>query len=433
MVAAAAEASVRAGGETPMNETATLNASNDPTSPDKGAPSTGISGLAAEMRVAAADGVRTVVPGISIEAISFSDMPGWAGDDQRAALHAFLVGCEKLRDRFAGLGVSGRDLAALCGKVNKAKGSRAAARAFFEREFVPVWLFDKGAPLAGFVTGYFEPAIPGSRVRTDRFTVPLYRKLDDLVKITAAERRTATAAGIDPEYVFAPRTATGGLTEYPDRPAIEAGALSCRGLEIAWVEDPIDAFFIHVQGSARLQLADGSVMRLAYAAKSGQPYTAIGRILIARGEIARQDMTMETLRAWLEAHRNEARALIDYNRSFIFFREMEGDADAGPEGAAGVPLTPGRSLAVDRKLHAFGTPIYVEADLPKTAGGHFAQLMIAQDTGSAIVGPARGNIFVGTGVQAGRLAGEIKHGARFTVLAPRGSRLARASAQGEHR
>ncbi|WP_245926665.1 murein transglycosylase A [Breoghania corrubedonensis] len=383
----------------------------------------------APVRIAAAGTKATAGAGAvyhpSVEAVSFSDLSGWREDDPSAALSAFLKGCRAPHARAGALGISGGDLASLCVKAEAARGSRSVARAFFEREFVAVRIVEPG-----FVTGYFEPAIPGSRMRTSRFTVPLYRKPDDLVKITASQRRAARKVGLGEEYAFARRTGDGGLAEYPDRAAIAAGALAGRGLEIAWVADPLDAFFIHIQGSARLKLADGSLLRLAYAAKSGQPYTAIGRVLIERGEIAREDMTMATLRAWMEAHREEARALIEHNRSYIFFREVEAGEDEGPVGAAGVPLTAGRSLAVDRTLHAFGTPVFIEADLPKSAGGRFRRLMIAQDTGSAIVGPARGDIFVGTGEDAGHTAGEIKHSARFTLLAPRGSRLAEAARHG---
>ena len=414
------------------NEAVTVTLPEDDRSPlsgSSGHPET-VSG-ASLLRVAS----NAPDPGLSpararpaFESISFADLPGWRDDDQRAALTAFLKGCRAPHGRTGTLGITGRDLGALCARAEAAKGSREAARAFFEREFVPVRLSEPG-----FVTGYFEPAIAGSRTRTARFSVPIYRRPDDLVKITSAMRGAARKAGIDDEYAFARRRPDGRLAEYPDRAAIIDGALAGRGLEIAWVENPLDAFFIHIQGSARLKLADGSVMRLAYAAKSGQPYTAIGRILIARGEIAREDMTMVALRAWMEAHRDEAGALMAQNRSFIFFREVAGEETDGPEGAAGVPLTAGRSLAVDRKLHAFGTPIFVESDLPHAAGGALRRLMIAQDTGSAIIGPTRGDIFVGTGMQAGHVAGEIRHAARFTVLAPCGSKLAAAALSGDKR
>ncbi len=361
--------------------------------------------------------------------LSFECLPGWESDDHLAALSVFVQDCDTGLDRMAArtgmLGVSGADLAALCKTARTIAPTAAAAKAFFETNFVPVQLEEPG-----FVTGYFEPAISGSRVRTERFSVPIYGKPDDLVAIDADRHAAARKAGLSEDTAFARLKDDGGLAAYPDRATIEAGALAGRGLEIAWVESPLDAFFIHIQGSARIRLPDGGLMRLAYAAKSGHPYTAIGGILISRGEISREAMSMETLRAWLEANPAEAGALMAQNRSFIFFREIEADEDRGPVGAAGVSLSAGRSLAVDKRLHAFGTPIFVEADLPKRAGGSFSRLMIAQDTGSAIVGPARGDIFFGTGAEAGQIAGEIRHAARFTVLAPRGSDLAR-SARGE--
>ncbi len=365
----------------------------------------------------------------SSRTIAFECLSGWASDDHLAALKVFVEDCDTGLERMAAwtgkLGVSGADLAALCKTARAVAPTKPAARAFFEDNFVPVRL---GEP--GFVTGYFEPAVAGSRVRSKRFSVPLYARPDDLVAVDADRRAAARKAGLSRDTAFARLTSDGALVAYPARADIEAGALAGRGLEIAFVESPLDAFFIHIQGSARLRLPDGSLMRLAYAAKNGQPYTAIGGILIARGEISREAMSMETLRAWLEAHPEEAKALMAQNRSFIFFREITASEGQGPVGAAGVSLSPGRSLAVDRKLHAFGTPIFVEADLPERAGGAFSRLMIAQDTGSAIVGPARGDIFFGTGEEAGQIAGEIRHAARFTVLAPRGSRLAR-TARGE--
>jgi membrane-bound lytic murein transglycosylase A len=267
---------------------------------------------------------------------------------------------------------------------------RDAARAFFETEFRAFLV--RPATGAGFFTGYYEPEVIGSRMRTDRFTVPLYRPPDDLVE-------------------GAP---------YHDRQAIESGALKGRGLEIVWLESAIDAFFIHVQGSARVQLADGGLLRLSYAGKSGHAYTPIGRVLRARGALAAGGVTMASIRAWLAAHPDEANEVMWSNRSFIFFRETDGiGPEDGPLAAAGVPLTAGRSLAVDRTLHTFHSPVFVETALPD--GAAFRRLMVAQDTGSAIVGPARGDIYFGTGDAAGAIAGAMQAEGRFYLLAPTGT------------
>ncbi len=199
-----------------------------------------------------------------------------------------------------------------------------------------------------------------------------------------------------------------------------AGALAGERLELVWLKDAVDAFFIHVQGAARVALPDGTTMRVTYAAKSGHPYTSIGRVLVERGALTRETATMQGIRAWLGAHPGEAAAVMAANRSFIYFREAEVvDRSLGPVAAAKVPLTAGRSLAVDRLIHAFHTPIWVETMLP--SGGTFRRLTIAQDTGSAIVGPARGDIFFGSGDAAGEIAGSMRGGGRFVVLMPRAS------------
>jgi membrane-bound lytic murein transglycosylase A len=215
---------------------------------------------------------------------------------------------------------------------------------------------------------------------------------------------------------------------YHDRAEIEAGALSGRGLELVYLADPVDAFFIHIQGAARIELAEGGTIRVTYAAKSGHPYTPIGRVLIEMGEIEKGKATMPAIRAWLAGNPERAGAIMARNRSFIFFREAAvEDPRLGPVAAAKVPLTPGRSLAVDRLLHSFHAPVFVDTRLPN--GQDFRRLLVAQDTGSAIVGPARGDIFFGSGDDAGVLAGAMAAAGRFFLLAPRGSALGGGAAR----
>jgi membrane-bound lytic murein transglycosylase A len=213
-----------------------------------------------------------------------------------------------------------------------------------------------------------------------------------------------------------------GIEAYPDRAAIEAGGLAGQGLEIAWLADPVDAYFVHVQGSARLRMTDGRLMRLTFDGKSGQPYTSIGRLAVERGWLKPESADKAGLEAWLKANREGGRALMRENRSFIFFRETpELSPSEGPVGAAGVPLSSGRSLAVDRSLWTFHLPVWVAAELddPERPGRPFRRLMVAQDTGSAIVGPARGDLFIGSGDRAGTVAGRIRHAARMIALVPR--------------
>jgi membrane-bound lytic murein transglycosylase A len=347
--------------------------------------------------------------------VGFEALEGWAEDDYAAAFAAFLLSCRRALShppRRRGLGVdvdSLRQVAEAALDLDDAPPLQA--RRFFEEHFRPMEVAAEG-----FVTGYYEPELEASPCRTERFTVPLYRRPPDLAEIDEASR----PFGWDPAVRFVRRAAE-GLVPYPDRAAIEAGALAGRGLEIAWLEDPVDAYFVHVQGSARLHMAGRGLVRLAFDGKSGHPYTSIGRLAVERGWLRHEQADKEGLQAWLRANPEAGGALMRENRSFIFFRETPelGPAD-GPLGAAGVPLTPGRSLAVDRTLWSFHLPVWVASDLdPARLGRPFRRLMVAQDTGSAIVGPARGDLFIGSGEAAGRIAGAVRHAARMTVLVPR--------------
>jgi len=355
-------------------------------------------------------------PGFELNPVAFDAIPGWAEDDHAVALAAFRRGAAVLSAHPAKPRAVGLDPAALAAVIARADGlpvdtGHAAARAFFEAAFRPVEIVPEDGP--AFFTGYFEPVVAASRRPSAAYPAPLYAPPEDLVEVDP----DAPPPGIEPGYRFARRTAE-GYEPYLDRGAIEAGALAGRGLEIAWLADPIDAFFIHVQGAARLRLAEGGEMRVTYAAKTGHPYTAIGRELVAMGALPPGGATMRTIRAWLAAHPKEAPALRARNRSFIFFREAPvADPALGPVAAAKVPLTPGRSLAVDRLLHSFGAPVFVAATLP--GGAPWRRLMIAQDTGSAIVGAARGDIFLGSGDAAGEIAGALQSRGRFILFWPR--------------
>lgn len=351
--------------------------------------------------------------------VAFSDLPGWERDAHEAAFATFRRSCAvavKDPPKTRGLGVEGNRLAAICADALRLPKTvaRAEARAFFERRFTPMRLQE------GFLTGYYEPEVAAHRTPGAGFTVPLHRRPPDLVRLVDGEPRPKD---LDPALEFA-RLGPHGLVEHPDRGAIMDGALAGRGLEIAWLNDPIDAFFIHVQGSARLAFPDATSTRITFAGKSGHPYTSVGRLLIEEGIFRRpEDLTADVLAAWLRANPAEADRLMRRNRSYIFFEEVAGlDPDLGPRAAAGVQLTPGRSLAVDRRLHTFHTPIWIDAALPLGPGGALEpvrRLMIAQDTGSAIVGPARGDVFIGSGAAAGIRAGRIRHPATLFVLVPR--------------
>ncbi len=349
--------------------------------------------------------------------LTFSDIPGWQGDDHAAAFAAFRRGASVLDRHPPKPRALGIDAAALGHVLARAAAlpeslPAEAARAFFETSFRPRAVMPPAGH--GFFTGYYEPEVTGSRTRTPEFTVPLLAQPEDLVEFDPAR----PPPGLDPALRFARKTAD-GYAEYADRAAIMAGALDGQGLELAWLADPVDAFFIHIQGAARIRLADGQTMRVTYAAKTGHPYTPIGRLLVERGALRPGTATMPAIRAWLAANPHEAAAVMAENRSYIFFREAPvTDAALGPVAAAKVALTPGRSLAVDRLLHSFHVPVWVDTVLP--GAEVFSRLMIAQDTGSAIVGAARGDIFFGSGDAAGRIAGAMSARGRFILFEPVG-------------
>jgi membrane-bound lytic murein transglycosylase A len=267
----------------------------------------------------------------------------------------------------------------------------------------------------GLFTGYYEPEAPGSLVESAEFPVPVYRRPPELIGFDeAAEKLSGLKYGM---------LVDGRPQPFPARKDIEQGALRGRSLEIVWLRDWADAFFIHIQGSGRVRLPDGKYLRLAYAGKNGRPYTGIGGILVERGAFTRQQMSMQSTRAWMAKHPSEARQLMWENQSYIFFREVPiDDPSLGAPGAQYVSLTPKRSLAVDRSHWMFGTPIWLDTAAPSgpDAGLEtFRHLMVAQDTGTAIRGYARGDVFWGAGGHAAMTAGHMKSPGRMTVLLPK--------------
>jgi len=338
---------------------------------------------------------------IKLTRVSFGDIEGWAGDDHAAALAALQRSC---RTKFANNGPC--DDASALGD----KASRAAARRFFETNYIPHRV---GEEQPGLVTGYYEPEVNGSRERSEEFEVPVYRRPDDLVQLTPDELRA-----LYNESFSVGRRKGDALVRYYTRAEIDDGALDGKGLELLYLDDPVELFFMQIQGSGRVRLTDGSWVRLGYAAKNGHRYTSIGKLLAERGEKPPGGLTMEGLKSWIRADPARGRALMQENASYVFFRELPAaEAGEGPVGAQGVPLTPGRSLAVDAAYHSLGTPIFVSApDLATPEGKPFRRLMIGQDVGSAIRGTQRGDIFFGSGPEAGAVAGVTKHRARFYVL-----------------
>ena len=351
-----------------------------------------------------------------LEPVPFTGIEGWTGDDHAAALAAFQRSCAEILVRGRGFeravryGGKRADWLEVCEDAAHAK----SAQHFFEEKFTALKVADPSRP-DGLFTGYYEPEAEGSRTRAPGYDVPIYRKPDDLVSFGAA-----TEKRLDLKYG---RMLQGKPAGYLTRREIEEGALEGRSLEIVWLKSWVDAFFIQVQGSGRIRFKDGSTMRLAYGAKSGQPYTGIGGILVERGVLTRDNMSMQALRQWMKDNPGQARQLMWENKSFVFFREVTvDDPSLGAPGAQQVSLTPLRSLAIDRSLGMFGTPIWLDVKVPAGPGGamqDFRHLMVAQDTGTAIKGHARGDVYWGWGGKAASVAGQMKSPAAMIVLLPR--------------
>src|SRR5215470_13051502 len=330
-----------------------------------------------------------------LQLVAFRDLPGWGDDAISRALPALRASCDVLAAKPDGtpvgpvaVGGTVDDWRAACRALATSRPSDKALRQTLESVLVPVAVADADGP-DGLFTGYYEPELRGSRTRSAAYPVPLYRP---------------------------PRDAASSSLS---RTAIEGGALVGRGLELLWLADPIDAFFLQAQGSGRVRLAEGGSLRIGYAASNGLPPTMIGRILVERGELTKEAATMQTVRQWLQDHPDEATALMQMNTRYIFFRELRGD---GPLGALGVALTPGRSLAIDPDLMPLGAPLWLDTTYPAgtpEAGQPLRRLVAAQDSGGAIKGAVRGDLYWGSGDEAERYAGPMKQPGRYYLLLPK--------------
>ncbi len=352
---------------------------------------------------------------------AWTDIPGWSDDDQLAAYKAFLVSCKSIlavrKTAASESKALGDTLRAPCAATRTASVADAAqARAFFETHFAPLRVSRLGET-DGFVTGYYEPIIDGARQQSEVYNVPVYRRPSNLFVRGTTQ---ATPSLPNKGEVFR-KIGRRKLVPYHDRGAIEDGAIAGRGLEIVWLKSQTDLLFTQIQGSARVKLENGGTVRINYEAHNGFPYTPVGRILIDRQIIPREQMSMQRIRQWMADNPDGANELRRQNKSYVFFREVQlSDADEAV-GAQGVPLTPNRSIAVDRFLHVYGTPFFIEGEFPietETSKTPFRRLMIGQDTGSAIVGPARADIYFGAGLEAGKVSGRLKNPARFVMLVP---------------
>ncbi len=356
---------------------------------------------------------------------TYDDLEGWAQDDLVTAFAAFTKSCEKLMtipaNRQVGpekVGIFVSDWLPTCSAarefdatIGKRPDSYGLHR-FFETYLQPV-MVTSGSRKSLF-TGYYEPEISASLSCNENYAVPVYRRPEDLVTANLGQFQGDLAGQSLVGQVIDNR-----FVPYATRRDVYEGALANKGLELACAADPVDVFFLEIQGSGRLMLDDGGLMRVGYDGKNGHAYTSIGRELVERGEMSIDQVSLQSIRIWLADHPDQARDILEANRSYVFFRELETDS---PIGAQGVELTPGRSLAIDRAFIPLGAPVWLQTSLPtlnnKPDETPFHRLMVAQDTGGAIKGAVRGDVFWGAGLEAEEIAGHMAQAGSYYLLLP---------------
>ncbi|GBR38163.1 membrane-bound lytic murein transglycosylase [Neoasaia chiangmaiensis NBRC 101099] len=354
---------------------------------------------------------------LSLTPVAYEALTGWSGAEALSVLSSLRAECR----RFATLppqthlggsaptipnGSRAGDWAGACGVLATTPDDASSAQRYLQAWFVP-YRVEQDA----FYSGYYEPQVFGSPTRQGAFQTPLYARPTDLV-------RARTTAG---SWVSG-RWQDGRFSPHFSRAEIDQGALAGKGLELAWLRSPEDLFFLQIQGSGRIVMPDGSVMRVGYSGRNGHPYTPIGHVLVENGDLAAHDVTMVNIRNWLAAHPDQARSILEKNANYVFFKRLEGlDAASGAPGALGIGLTPGRSIAIDRNVMPLGVPVWVETRLPDAQGqvGDWRHLVLAQDIGTDIAGPGRADLFTGWGPAAEAVAGGLRESGTMTVLLPR--------------
>jgi membrane-bound lytic murein transglycosylase A len=360
---------------------------------------------------------------MQLRAVAFSDLPGWNDDAQQDAWPSFHASCSALVARPA----SAATWSAVCASATAIDGrDTLAVRTFFEQHFSAYQVLAADGASKGLVTGYYEPLLHGSRLRDERNRYPLYAPPDDLLTVELAElypelKDKRVRARVDGKRVV----------PYWSRVDIEAGRAAVTGKELLFVDDPVEAFFLQIQGSGRVQLPDGDIVRVGYADQNGQPYRSIGRVLVERGELTLDKASMQGIKQWGREHPDALPALLAENPSYVFFREVPPTPSAaidGPLGALGVPLAAGRAIAVDSRFIPLGAPVFVATTWP-LANRSLNRLMFAQDTGGAIRGPVRADWFWGFGETAAQQAGRMKQEGGLWLLWPKGATLPAAVAR----
>ena len=341
--------------------------------------------------------------------VTWDALPGWREDNIAEAWSAFAAGCSALATRDVW-----RDVCATSSRLSNP--SAEAVRLFFESNFVPYQVSSQTSGEEGLITGYYEPLLRGSRKQTPRYRYPVYGVPEDLVVVDLGE--------LYPELKnmrLRGRIEGRRLVPYYDRARIEGGEAPLRGKEIVWVDDAVELFFLHVQGSGRILLDSGETLRVGYADQNGYPYRSIGRVLVDRGELSPEQVSMQSIQAWARRNPTKAVELLNSNASYVFFRELPAST-AGPPGSLGVPLTARRSVAIDPRYVPLGAPVFIAATWPNSPKP-LNRLVLAQDTGGAIRGPVRADLFWGYGEAAAREAGRMKQRLRMWMLWPRNQPL----------
>ncbi len=342
-------------------------------------------------------------PGIG-KAVEWSDLPNWNGDAVEQAFLGIQAQCPLMANKQDNWKPICRDVASL------EKATPAQVRAFLQQYFTPHRIYGQYGKLEGLITGYYEPILNGSLTKTEKFAYPIYAVPDDML--------TIELSGLYPKLEgmrLRGRLEGNKIVPFHSREVIDGKEQPLAGKELVWIDDPYGSFFLQIQGSGRVRLDDDTIMGVNYADQNGHPYFAIGKKLVEMGAIELKDVSLFTIRRWLEENPTRADEVVNTNPSYVFFHLRE-DINEGPRGSLNVPLTAGRSLAVDKRVIPLGTPVWLDTSLPD--GSAYQRLMVAQDTGGAISGPVRADVFFGTGRSAELLAGEMKQKGRLYALLP---------------
>ncbi|MFN0317210.1 MAG: murein transglycosylase A [Burkholderiales bacterium] len=345
-------------------------------------------------------------PARRLAPVSWSALPGWNSSAFAPAMVAFLRSCAVL--------VRDPRWTQVCNQSASLTASdQESLRAYFETWFTPFKIADGAGNAQGLLTGYYEPLLRGSRIKQAPYIHPVYAVPQDLVRIELS--------ALYPELAhqrLRGRLVGNKVVPYASRAVIDAGQTSLAGQEILWVDDTIALFFLHIQGSGKVALDSGETLRLAYGDQNGHPYRAIGKTLVERGALQKEEVSLQSIRAWLQRNPESAALIMNTNPSYVFFEEQPDSAD-GPKGAQGVALTAGHSIAVDPRNIPLGAPVYIESTWPPE-GVPLNLLSIAQDTGGAIRGAVRADLFLGQGLDAEETAGRMRQPLRAWVLLPKG-------------